>query len=182
MAMLRSFTDEQARALVNLRQRYEVWIEAARARAALPYDLRRKEVSGKAYLYEIRDRSGNGKSLGPWSDGLKNRFEAFRAEKLQLKERIEASRIALDESSKLARALRVPMIASEAGPTMREGDRRGLLDGTLLVVGTNAVAAYALEAGDRKSGVEGKGVSVRVESGGGGIIKKKQKQQMQLRN
>lgn len=145
--MLRSFTDEQARTLVNLRQRYEVWIEAARARAALPYDLRRKEVSGKAYLYEIRDRSGNGKSLGPWSDELKNRFEAFRAEKQQLKERIEASRIALDESSRLARALRVPMIASEAGPILREADRRGLLDGTLLVVGTNAVAAYALEAG-----------------------------------
>src|SRR3546814_9962553 len=75
MAMLRSFTDEQARALVNLRQRYEVWIEAARARAALPYDLRRKEVSGKAYLYYIRDRSGNGTSLGPCSDGLKNSFE-----------------------------------------------------------------------------------------------------------
>src|SRR3546814_18731622 len=29
----------------------------------------------------------------------------------------------------------------------READRRGLLDGTLLVVGTNAVEAYALEAG-----------------------------------
>src|SRR3546814_1178110 len=141
MAMCGCFTDEQAGALVKRRQRYEVWIEAARARAALPDDLRRKEVSGKAYLYEIRDRSGNGKSLGPWSDGLKNRFEAFRAEKLQLKERIEASRIALDESSRLARALRVPMIASEAGPLRREDERGGLLDGERLVVRTNDVAA-----------------------------------------
>src|SRR3546814_20070876 len=39
------------------------------------------------------------------------------------------------------------MIANEAGPILREADRRGLLDGALLVVGTNAVAAYALEAG-----------------------------------
>src|SRR3546814_14690211 len=39
------------------------------------------------------------------------------------------------------------MIAKEAGPILREADRRGLLDGALLVVGTNAVAAYALEAG-----------------------------------
>jgi hypothetical protein len=64
------FSEEQARALVNLEQRYQVWIEAERALAALPYDLRRKEVGAKAYLYEITDRSGNGRSLGPWSAEL----------------------------------------------------------------------------------------------------------------
>jgi hypothetical protein len=41
------FTDEQARALVNLEQRYAVWIEAERRFQALPYDLRRKEVNGR---------------------------------------------------------------------------------------------------------------------------------------
>lgn len=60
--------DEQARTLVNLRQRYEVCIEAERVLAALPYDLRRKEVSGHAYLYERYDRGGNGKSLDRLSD------------------------------------------------------------------------------------------------------------------
>ena len=34
-------SDEQARNLVNLRQRYEVWIDAERELAAMPYDLRR---------------------------------------------------------------------------------------------------------------------------------------------
>src|SRR3546814_20596258 len=37
--------------------------------------------------------------------------------------------------------------------------------------------APRLAASDRKSGVEGKGVSVRVDVGGGRILKKKQKQQ-----
>lgn len=146
MRVVTPFSDEQARTLVNLRQRYEVWMEAERVLAALPYDLRRKEISGRAYLYEIYDRGGNGKSLGPWSDEHAARLEAYRVQKTAAKARRDASKLALDESARLSRALRLPMIASEAGPILREADRRGLLDGSLLVVGTNAVAAYALEA------------------------------------
>lgn len=62
MPAIRPFTAEQARLLVNLRQRYEAWMEADRARAAMPYDLRRKTVSGKEYLYRITDRGGNGRA------------------------------------------------------------------------------------------------------------------------
>lgn len=147
MSVVIPFSDEQARVLVNLRQRYEVWMEAERSLAALPYDLRRKQVSGRAYLYEIHDRGGNGTSLGPWSDELAARFETYRAEKAAKKQQLAKSRTALDETARLARALRVPMVASEAGPILREADRRGLLGGSLLVVGTNCMAAYNLEAG-----------------------------------
>ena len=38
------------------------------------------------------------------------------------------------------------MLSSGAGPILRECDRRDLLGSHLLVVGTNAIAAYALEA------------------------------------
>lgn len=141
------FSDEQARSLINLRQRYEVWIEAERALAALPYDLKRKQVSGYTYLYEIHDRNGNGKSLGPWSEEQARRLETYRERKADARARRDGSKIALDESARLARALRLPMVASEAGPILREADRRHLLDGALLVVGTNTMAAYALEAG-----------------------------------
>lgn len=144
---VRFFSDEQARALVNLRQKYEVWIEAERGLAKLPYNLARKEVAGRAYLYELLDRRGNAKSLGPWSDEQAARLDAYRYEKETLKARSATSRTALGESAAIARAVRVPMIANEAGPILREADRRGLLGGALLVVGTNAVAAYALEAG-----------------------------------
>lgn len=144
---VRIFSDEQARALVNLRQRYEVWIEAERGLARLPYNLARKEVAGRAYLYEILDRRGNAKSLGPWSDEQAARLDAYKQERETLKARSATSRTALGESAAIARAVRVPMIANEAGPILREADRRGLFGGALLVVGTNAVAAYALEAG-----------------------------------
>ena len=145
MALL-PFTDEQTRTLVNLHQRYEVWRDAERAWRALPYDLRRKRVGEYEYLYEIRDRSGNGSSLGRWDEDAARRFEAYRAEKAALKDRRERARAATDEGARLARALRVPMLASAAGPILREADCRGLLDGDLLVVGTNALLAYAYEA------------------------------------
>nr|WP_283773350.1 GSU2403 family nucleotidyltransferase fold protein [Altererythrobacter sp. KTW20L] len=38
------------------------------------------------------------------------------------------------------------MISADAGPILREADRRSLLGSHLLVIGTNAMAAYALEA------------------------------------
>ncbi len=144
---VRPFTDEQARTLINLEQRYEVWMGAERALGELPYDLRRKEVSGRSYLYEIRDRSGLGKSLGPWSVDLEAKFERYRADKAAAKVRRDGARAALDESGRLARALRLPMLANAAGPILREADRRNLLGSHLMVVGTNAMAAYAVEAG-----------------------------------
>ncbi len=147
MKAINPFSDEQARALVNLEMRYHAWRDAERDLAALPYDLRRKEVAGKAYLYEIRDRSGNGKSLGPWSDAQQARFDAYRAEKENLKQRREIGRTQSIEAGRIARALRVPMLSSAAGEILREADRRDMLGRQVLVVGTNAMPAYAVEAG-----------------------------------
>src|SRR3546814_18053200 len=61
------FSEEQMRLLVNLEQQYEVWIEAERRLFALPYGLKWKRISGRDYLYEVTDRVGNGRSLGPRS-------------------------------------------------------------------------------------------------------------------
>lgn len=141
------FSDEQARALVNLEQRYQVWMGAEQTLQAMPYDLRRKDVGGRAYLYEIFDRSGNGKSLGPWTPENAAAFADYHDRKSQAKERRDASRPLLAESGRLCRALRVPMLADAAGPILREADRRQLLGSRLLVVGTNAMVAYAIEAG-----------------------------------
>ncbi|NIJ09194.1 hypothetical protein FHS31_002826 [Sphingomonas vulcanisoli] len=143
---IRPFSDEQARVLVNLRQRYEGWIAVEREMMGLPYDLRRKQVGGRSYLYEIADRIGNGRSLGPWSPEKEAVLRAYDERKALLREQRDGGRARIEETARLARALRTPMLASAAGPILREADRRGLLDGALLVVGTNAMAAYALEA------------------------------------
>ncbi len=146
MAVIQPFSAEQERALVNMRQRYDAWIEADRELYAMPYDLRRKKVGEYEYLYEIFDRSGNGKSLGAWDDDKQSQLEEYKAAKAALKERRDGARDALGESSRIARALRLPLLSADAGPILREADKRSLLGSHLLVVGTNAMAAYALEA------------------------------------
>lgn len=146
MDTLRAFSDEQSRLLVNLRQRYESWVVNERARAALPYDLRRKTVGEYEYLYQIHDRSGNGKSLGRLDAAREAEFQAYRQQKAELKERGALLNTGLAESAALYRALRLPLLSSDAGPILRECDRRDLLGSHLLVVGTNAIAAYMIEA------------------------------------
>lgn len=146
MAVIQPFSAEQERALINMRQRYDAWIEAERELYSMPYDLRRKKVGEYEYLYEIFDRSGNGKSLGALDDDKQSQLEEYKAAKTALKERRDGARDALGESSRIARALRLPLLSADAGPILREADRRSLLGSHLLVVGTNAMAAYALEA------------------------------------
>lgn len=146
MSQARPFSDEQTRLLVNLRMQYDAWMEAEQARAVLPYDLRRKTVHGRVYLYEIRDRSGNGKSLGPFDDTLASKFDDYHAQKDTLKTRIKSLRTVLAATAALYRALRLPLLSSDAGPIVRECDRRRLLGSHLLVVGTNAIVAYMVEA------------------------------------
>lgn len=144
--MLRPFSDEQLRTLINLAQHYAVWMEAEQALADLPYDLRRKTVAGRDYLYEINDRGGNGRSLGPWSEDLEAQFGQYRSAKAAAKSRREISAVTLSETCRLYRALRLPLIESEAAAVLREADRRRLLGSALLLVGTNAMPAYAIEA------------------------------------
>jgi hypothetical protein len=136
MAAMLSFTDEQARLLINLRTRYDLWMNAEQALAAMPYDLRRKLISGNYYLYEIFDRGGNGKSRGRWTDEAAHQLEDYWSAKAREKERRDNGRVLLDESARLYRALRLPLLSRDAGPILREADRRQLLGSDLLVVGT----------------------------------------------
>jgi hypothetical protein len=149
MLPIEPFTDEQLRHFANLEQQYQVWIEAERAYAALPYDLRRKRVGDYEYLYEIDGREGNGTSLGRMDAEREARLAAYRNDKEALKRRRTESKTAMTQTGRLLRALRVPLLASRAGELLREADRRSLLGSHLLVIGTNAIAAYAVEAAGR---------------------------------
>src|SRR3546814_13344749 len=115
---------------------------AERTRADLPFDLRRKHISGRDYLYRIFDRGGNGQSLGPMTPEREVEFENYHARKQALKEQIGHLRGALDESAALYRPLRLPLLSTAPGPILRECDTRQILGHPLLVVGTNAIGAY----------------------------------------
>lgn len=140
------FSDEQSRVIVNLEQAYQVWMDSLRVLNDLPYSMRIKEVSGRKYLYEVTDRLGNMKSKGPLDPDKQAEFDRYKAEKAELKDRLAESRSALKEQASLYRALRLPMLPAEAGKILREADRMRFLGTQAMVVGTNALVAYALEA------------------------------------
>jgi hypothetical protein len=140
------FSDEQARVIVNLEQAYQVWMEALRTLNELPYNMRIKEISGRDYLYEVTDRRGTMKSKGPIDQGKQAEFDQYKTEKAELKDRLARSKETLKEQASLYRALRLPMLPTEAGKILREADRLRFLGEQAMVVGTNALIAYALEA------------------------------------
>src|SRR3546814_19481381 len=119
MDTLRTFSDEQSRLLVNLRQRYEAWVVTERARAALPYDLRRKTVGEYEYLYQIHDRSGNGKSLGRMDAARDAEFPKYRKQKAELTERGALLTTKLAECPSLSSTLRLTLISRDSSPLLR---------------------------------------------------------------
>lgn len=143
---IQTFSDEQARVIVNLDQAYQVWMEALRTLNAMPYNMRIKEISGREYLYEVTDRRGAMKSKGPLDPGKQAEFDKYKAEKVELKDRLARSKETLKEQASLYRALRLPLLPAEAGKILREADRLRFLGEQAMVVGTNALIAYALEA------------------------------------
>lgn len=144
--MIEPFSDEQARCLINLARRYAAWMDAEKELRTLPYDLRRKKVGEHEYLYEIHNRGGNGTSLGPMTEEAEHQLAQYRRNKKELKSRRQGAAEVLDESCRLYRALKLPLLASEAGEILREADRRSMLGTDVVVVGTNAMPVYSIEA------------------------------------
>jgi hypothetical protein len=143
------FSEDQLRTLINIEQHYEVWIDAVRRAGALPYGMVWKTVNDTDYLYERLDRAGNAKSLGRRSPETEKIHHEYVLRKAELRDREEKSSARLSETARIYRALRLPMIPTQAAKVLREADRRELLGTHLYVVGTNAIPAYSVEAGGR---------------------------------
>lgn len=134
------FDDEALRLLANLEQRYATWMDAQRI--LLPGRLAWKTVSGTDYLYRIADGRGNGRSLGPRSAKTEAQWQTAQ----RARQTADTLSGALLRDGAMYRTLRLPRIESAAARLLQEFDRYALLGTCLLVVGTNALAAYEIEA------------------------------------
>lgn len=140
------FSEEQLRTLVNLGQVYDHWIRSTRARRKLAYGMHWKTISGRDYLYETSDRKGNGRSLGPRGIETEGQFKSYQSQRQNLDGQIADALARLEQNAKIARALRLPGLAQEAGKILVEFDVREMLGTNFMVAGTNAILAYDLEA------------------------------------
>lgn len=132
--------DEGLRLLANIEQHYAQWLDAERV--LLPGRLAWKTVADRDYLYCLVNGKGHGRSLGPRSGETEQLFEKAQA----ARQNADALWPLLQREGALYRTIRLPRISSAAAVLLREFDRHGLLGDSLMVVGTNAMAAYEIEA------------------------------------
>lgn len=147
--IFQQFSPEMNRVRANLSGYYAQWLDLHRSAANASYGLKWKTISGTRYLYETFDRNGNGRSLGPESPELLNRHEKFNRDRANFKQDLEAINKTIAETAQLYAALNLPMLDANAAEIFREADVAGMLGTQLLTVGTNAMAAYEMEAGGR---------------------------------
>ena len=144
---LAPFSDEKQRVVLNLQQLYASWLEVERGLRKLPYGMKWKTISGYDYLYDVADRQGNGRSQGRRSAETEAQYAKYVDMRDRLRGQQAGLKDRLTEVCQQYRALGLPMVPSEGAEILREADLRGLMPSHLIIVGTNALPAYAIEAG-----------------------------------
>jgi hypothetical protein len=144
-----TFDDTQLRALIDLQDAYEatlgLWRDLDRHAGRMNW----KTISGRDYLYHVHGHEGVGRSLGPRSPDTEARFEAFRKGKQETKAQLAATEPDMRRAAAVYVAVGLPVVDSWAAKLFQHLDREGLMGSRVLVVGTNAMPAYQIEAQQR---------------------------------
>lgn len=145
--MFTQLTDTQAKNAINTEQLYSLYREALIKSLSYRGGMSWKTVNGTDYLYRLRDRKGNAKSLGPRSESTEDIYRTFVAGRQETQQRLASLKVKLDEQARLNKALRIarcPRIVAEIARTL---DLAGLMGKGVEIIGTNAMYAYEAMAG-----------------------------------
>lgn len=142
----RDLSGSQTRQLVDVEQVFDTY-RSARTELDQRYagSMSWKTVGGTRYLY--RKTAGVWKSLGPRSAETEKAFDQFHQGRDRLKDRVSHLAARLDEMAPVNRALALGRVPVTPARLIRALDKAGLMKGTLVVVGTNAMFAYERLAG-----------------------------------
>lgn len=141
-----AFDDEALRALIDLRDAYEATLELWRDLGAHEGRMVWKSVGGKDYLYHVFGRGGNGHSLGPRGPETEARYASFRSRKDTIRATLAQTTPDLKRAAAVYVALGLPVLDGWTARLLQHLDRERVLGDSVLVVGTNAMPAYQIEA------------------------------------
>lgn len=137
---------DQVRQLIDAEQ---VFSSYAAARSRLDHSFNGsmswKTVDGRDYLYRKRD--GIWKSLGPRNADTEIIHTQFHVGRQRAKWRVQKTKLRLDETAPVHRALRLGRMPTIAARILRAMTKAGLVGSVIEVVGTNALFAYERMAG-----------------------------------
>ena len=143
------FSADAQRSIANLEAAYEQLVDIERELDALPTSMFWQTKNGKDYLAVKKSSSDSGTTQGPRSPETECQLAEYSAERARLQARRASLNALVQDRVKLCRALRLPQLAEQQGRLLRELDLHGLLGYDVLVVGTNAFAAYEMVCGAR---------------------------------
>jgi len=141
------FPTDGLRIAANLASIYDAWIEAVRERESQPSSMYWVSRGDSKYLgIKVKSRD-SGTTIGARDAGTEAKFADYLTRVAKLDQRIATAANALAPTIRQYRSLKLPMLAIKPGQILRELDIAGLMGSHLMLVGTNAFAAYQLECG-----------------------------------
>ena len=143
----REFQENQQRTLDQAVRAHQAYLEALEAIRPFKGGMHWKKITGREYLYKYRDRYGHGHSLGPRSPNTEGIWADFVRQRREAAARLGAERRRLAEAARFCRAAlinRVPDPVTRTLQYLTPGDGSGA---PLMVIGTQALAAYEFAAG-----------------------------------
>ena len=146
------FPRDAARIATNLATVYDTWLDAKRARNLLPSSMFWVKRGDTDYLSVKQTWRDSGSTRGARSTETEAQLAKFLDDATTLDRRIEVSSSEITPLVRQYRSQRLPMVATRPGKILRELDLAGLLGVPLMLVGTNAFAAYQLQWGRRFPG------------------------------
>jgi hypothetical protein len=143
----REFQENQQRTLDRAVRAYQAYQEAAHASRPFKGGMHWKKIAGREYLYKYRDRFGHGHSLGPRSPDTEGMWADFTTQRREAAARQGTQRQLLAEAARFCRAALIHRVPDPVARILRyltEGDLSGA---PVMVIGTQALAAYEFAAG-----------------------------------
>lgn len=143
-----SFSADAQRITANLEQSYEAWLDAVQQFQAMPTSMHWVKRGDTEYLAIKTHSFDPGTTIGKRDVATEAQLIDFETRKSALKARIASLNAVVSERAGLYRKMRLlPAIPDQQAEILRELDIAGKLENDLMVVGTNAFAAYELACG-----------------------------------
>lgn len=136
------FRSDAGQVIANLEAAYEQWHDARQTLASLPTSMFWQLKNEVDYLAVKKGSYDSATTQGARSAGTEAIYDAFIAEKDLAKKRAAEADALIEQRALQYRSLRLPVMLDKQGELLRALDVAGLLRNDLLVVGTNAFAAY----------------------------------------
>lgn len=141
------FRSDAGQVIANLEASYEQWHQARQTLALLPSSMFWQSKGGTDYLAVKNGSYDSATTKGARSSETEVIYESFVSEKETAKKRVAEADALIEQRAQQYRALRLPVMLDKQGELLRSLDVEGLLRNDLLVVGTNAFAAYEVLCG-----------------------------------